>query len=141
MEKLQMKPGGFSNNCKIVALCLVFACFALTACQDEVADQLPVLNTIQAVDADVTTTSATLKGEITILGNQNIVEYGIQLSANFNYSTYTDKKVTTAPAVGQFSVEFTGLNPGTIYYYRAYAIVNTAHIYAPNPLQFTTKAK
>jgi hypothetical protein len=118
---------------------IVVSLMLLTYCKEEAADQLPVLNTIQAADADVTSSTADLKGEITILGNQKIVEYGIQISPSLIFSTYTDKKTSAVAAVGEFTVNFTGLNPNTIYYYRAYAIVNTAHIYAPDPLHFTTK--
>jgi hypothetical protein len=140
METLQLKITRFPKNYRVVILCFIFICF-VSACKQEVADQLPLLNTIQAIDADFTSTTANLKGEIMILGNQDIVEYGIQISANMAFTTYTDKKIVGTPAVGPYTVSFTGLNPNTIYYYRAYAIVNTAHVYAPNPLHFTTKAK
>jgi len=110
-----------------------------SSCKEDTVLIDPVLNSIQAADADITSSTADLKGEITILGNRKIVEYGIQISASMIFTNYTDKKVLTTPVAGQFTVNFTGLIPNTIYYYRAYAIVNTAHIYAPDPLHFTTK--
>jgi len=110
-----------------------------SSCKEDTVLIDPILNSIQAADADITSSTADLKGEITILGNRKIVEYGIQISASMIFTNYTDKKVLTTPVTGQFTVNFTGLIPNTIYYYRAYAIVNTAHIYAPDPLHFTTK--
>lgn len=123
----------------LIVFAILTVLFVLS-CDSEESKQQPVLVTIQVNDADVTSTTATLKGEITILGNYNIIEYGIQISSSMVFSSYTDKKVSSAPAQGQFSVDITGLNPGTTYYYRAYAIVNTAHVYAPDPLHFTTKS-
>jgi hypothetical protein len=99
----------------------------------------PVLTTIQAADADITSTTARLKGEIQILGNQDIREYGIELSKSMIFSSPNRKTVSLPFALGQFELDFTGLDPATMYYYRAYVLINTAHIYSKNALHFTTK--
>jgi len=38
-----------------------------------------------------------------------------------------------------FQVEFTGLKPNTLYYYKAYVTINTAQVYSQNAAHFTTK--
>jgi hypothetical protein len=99
----------------------------------------PVLKTIQAADADITSTTAKLKGEIQILGNKNIIEYGIELSKSQLFTSPIRKSYTTPAVVGPFEVDFTGLDPNTLYYYRAYVVINTAHVYSQESLHFTTK--
>jgi phosphodiesterase/alkaline phosphatase D-like protein len=122
-----------------VAFSLVFILLTFSSCSEK-TDVLPKLNTIQVTDADITSTSAILKGEIQTLGNMNIVEYGIELSKTMTFTTPVNKGFTTSAATGVFQVEFTLLDPNTTYYYKAYAVVNTAHIYSDNKLHFTTKA-
>jgi hypothetical protein len=133
MEKMKigLKPS-------ITAGVILFSLFFVTSCQDEPV-LLPVLNTIQAADANITSTTAKLKGEIQILGNQKIVEYGIEISKSPIFTPPVRKGYTTTPAIGQFEVDFTGLDPNTIYYYKAYTVINTAHVYSQNALNFTTK--
>lgn len=101
----------------------------------------PILNTIQVQDADITSTSAKLKGEITSLGNQKIIEYGIEYSKNMLFDPSTTKGFTTPAVTGVFTVECTNLDPNTLYYYKAYVLINTANVYSQNNLHFTTKAK
>lgn len=118
---------------------LLFSVILLTSCSDE-AVVLPVLNTIQAADADITSTTAKLKGEIVSLGNQKIAEYGIEISKSQLFSSPVRNHLTTPAVAGQFEVDFTGLDPDTRYYYRAYTVINTAHKYSPDYLYFTTKS-
>lgn len=101
----------------------------------------PILNTIQVQDADITSTSANLKGEITNLGNQKILEYGIEYSKSMLFDPAATKAFTTPAVTGVFTVECTGLTPNTMYYYKAYVLINTARVYSQNNLHFTTKAK
>jgi hypothetical protein len=110
----------------------------LTSCSDE-SIVLPKLNTLTAGDTDVTSTTAKLKGEVLVVGNQIIVEYGIELSKSQFFSPSSKKSISGTPPPGNFEVDFTGLDPGTLYYYKAYALINTAEVYSENVKNFTTK--
>jgi len=99
----------------------------------------PKLNTLQTVDTDITGSTALLKGEILRLGDMNITEYGIEISESMYFSSSLAKGYSTAPAIGIFQVEFTDLKPVTTYYFKAYALINTAQVYSINYEQFTTK--
>jgi hypothetical protein len=136
--KLRSASGSFKTGYCLLAV-FVFVIFSMTGCSEK-EDIKPRLNTIAAANADITATSAILKGEITSLGNMNIIEYGVELSANQLFNPYSTKSLTTpAPAVGTYQVEFTGLTPNTLYYYRAYVLINTARVYSQNLEHFTTK--
>jgi hypothetical protein len=115
----------------------MFALF-LSSCSDD-TEILPKLNTIEASDTDITSTTAVLKGEVLSLGNMRLEEYGIELSKNQLFSPSTTKSFDTAPEVGTFQAEFTDLTPNTLYYYKAYIVVNTAQVYSQNREEFTTK--
>ena len=116
----------------------VFTLF-LTSCEEKDDEVLPTLNTITASDADITSTTAVLKGEVLDLGNMRILEYGIELSKTQIFSPSTKGKIDGAPAPGTFEITFTGLTPNTKYYYKAYVLINTADWYSPNVENFTTK--
>lgn len=98
----------------------------------------PVLNNLQPVDSNITSTTAILKGEIQSVGNKLIIEYGIEIT-NTYFSQSLKKGFTTTPVVGIYQVEFTGLEPNTLYYYRAYALINTAYVNPQTAAHFTTK--
>ncbi len=120
----------------------VFFCtliLSLTACTED-PEIFPVLNTLDAESADITETTALLKGEIKTLGNMHIIEYGIEISKNMLFSPSVISGYSTPAEKGIFQVEFSGLDANTLYYYKAYATVNTAQIYSDNRLHFTTKA-
>jgi hypothetical protein len=111
----------------------------LPSCEEKDEDVLPMLNNIEASDADITSTTATLKGEVTDLGNMRILEYGIEISKSQIFSPSTKGKIDGAPAPGTYEIQFTGLTPNTKYYYKAYVLINTAEHYATGYLNFTTK--
>jgi hypothetical protein len=110
----------------------------LASCSDD-SNVEPRLDTKVASDAAITSTTAALKGEFTFLGNMKIIEYGIELSRNQLFSPSQNKGINGAPDLGEFEVNFTGLDPGTVYYFKAYALINTAYVYSKNVEQFTTK--
>jgi len=126
-------------SCRTLLSTLIFAIPVLLISCTEDPDIDPVLNTIQVVDADITSTTAKLKGEIQIVGTKKIIEYGIELSKSQLFTSPVRKSYTTPAAVGTFEADFTGLEPNTIYYYKAYVLINTAHLYSQNALYFTTK--
>jgi hypothetical protein len=110
----------------------------LTACDDDPV-LLPWLSTLKTVDSDITSTSALVKGEITYLGNQKILEYGIEISKSPIFTPSTTKSYTTPAVTGIYQVEFTGLEVSTKYYFKAYVLINTAQVYSQNVENFTTK--
>jgi len=118
---------------------LLFSVSLFTSCSDE-AVVLPVLSVVQVAEADITSTSAKLKGEIISLGNQKIAEYGIEISKSQLFSSPVRNHLNPPAVTGQFEVDFTGLDPDTRYYYRAYTVINTAHKYSPDYLNFITKS-
>ena len=125
---------------KSVSAIFCFMLIAGAACTEK-PETLPKLNVLEAAAADITSTSAVLKGEIQSLGNMKIIEYGIEISKSMLFSASEIRVITTTAVTWIFQVEFTNLEPNTIYYYRAFATVNTAQIYSKDIqyLHFTTK--
>ena len=125
----------------VISLTVLLFMFLLHACVEDPV-YYPVLATFPVVDTDITSTTAKLKAEITDLGNQKIVEYGIEVYKKSITNPVGTKGYQGAPDIGTFEVDFTGLEPNTLYYFRAYALINTANFYSQNALhQFTTKSK
>jgi hypothetical protein len=121
----------------LLAIFFVVA-FITSGCPEDAAVE-PKLGTLPAVDTDITSTSVILKGEILILGNTNIIEYGIEISKSMIFTPAQRKGITTTPVKGVYQIAFTGLDPNTTYYYKAYVLINTANVYSPGYAQFKTK--
>jgi hypothetical protein len=130
-----MRPGEKLIMAIYIVLTLTLS---LTTCTED-SEILPKLNTLEVIDTDVTSTTATLKGEILSLGNMKIIEYGIEYSKSTIFSPSLTKGFATAPVTGVYQVEVTNLEPNTLYYYKAYVLINTANVYSPNYAHFTTK--
>jgi len=135
----QIKKARCLNIISVILLVFVIL-FALKSCSDEPV-LLPILTTLKAADADITDNAAVLKGRITYLGNQKIIEYGIELSKNQLFSPSDTSGIKSTPDTGTFSITFRNLDPGTLYYYKAYVLINTAQVYSQNVEKFTTKVK
>ena len=118
---------------------ILFLLLAFSSCTKNELDVLPKLNTLQASDADITSTSAKLKGDVLVVGNQKITEYGIEMSKSQLCTSPLSQTISGSPGVGTFGVTFTGLAPNTKYYYKAYALINTARVYSELYQNFTTK--
>jgi len=86
--------------------------------------QAPTITTQAA--SDVTPTTATVSGNITDLGAPNPTQHGVCWSTSVNPTTADSKtEEGAAGSTGAFTSIITGLSPGAIYHYRAYA-TNTA---------------
>jgi len=110
----------------------------ITACGEK--DQLiPRLDTLEAIDSDITSATAILKGEFLSLGNMKIEEYGIEYSKSIYFTSSLTTGFNTTPVMGVFQVEVINLEPVTTYYFKAYALVNTARVYSSTYSHFTTK--
>lgn len=112
----------------------------VNSCSDDPV-VLPIFTTLKVNPDDVTTNSAILKGRITYLGNAKIIEYGIELSKNQLFTPSDTNGIKSSPDTGIFAIEFKNLDPGTLYYFKAYVVINTAQLYSQNVEKFTTKSK
>jgi hypothetical protein len=126
------------RNLHLSIMISMIASVLFSACTEDVAI-MPNLNTLPTVTTDIGTTTATLKAEVLVVGNQKIVEYGIEISKSLYFTPAQDKGIAGIPVKGTYQVDFTALEPNTLYYYKAYALINTAYVYSQNYLQFTTK--
>lgn len=110
----------------------------LHSCSDDPV-VMPRLTTLKVNPDDVTASSAILKGRITYLGNAKIIEYGIEVSKNQLFAPSDTNGIKHAPDTGVYAITFKNLDPNTLYYFKAYVVINTAQIYSQNVEKFTTK--
>jgi hypothetical protein len=73
------------------------------------------------IATSITSSAATLGGNVTSDGNATVTERGIVYATTPTPTTSNDK-VAIGTGTGNFSTNVTGLNSGTTYYVRAYAI-------------------
>lgn len=103
--------------------------------------ELTTLNgvpTITTYDAtNITTTSATLGGNVTSDGGFDIIAKGLCWSTN-NNPTIDDLHTTESGGTGTYSFNISGLNEYETYYVRAYAINILGETYYGNEKNFTT---
>ncbi|OFY64903.1 MAG: hypothetical protein A2V64_13505 [Bacteroidetes bacterium RBG_13_43_22] len=111
------KPGGYSVRCL----------------QGE-GQVLPGITTSSI--SDITTTSATSGGNITSDGGASVTARGVCWSTSPGPTT-ANSKTTDGSGTGSFSSSLSGLNPGTLYYVRAYATNSVGTVYG-NEQSFTT---
>lgn len=86
--------------------------------------------------ATITPTGAAVSGEVTADGGGTILERGIVYSTTVN-PTIADGKQVSPGSIGTFSVPLSGLDPNTVYNWRAYATNSKTTSYGDN-MTFTT---
>ena len=96
--------------------------------------EIPTLTT--SALSDITPTSAATGGNVTFNGGVEVTAKGVCWSITENPTTY-NSTTNDGAGVGAFSSNLTGLNPGTLYFVRAFA-VNSAGIAYGTQLHFTT---
>ena len=87
---------------------------------------VPTVRTSSATN--ITSTSATVGGNVTNTGGQPVTERGIVYSTTPNPTT-SSNKMTSGAGTGSYSINLTGLSEGTTYYVRAYAINSNGTAY------------
>lgn len=98
---------------------------------------LPVLTT--AAVTSITATTAACGGNITSDGGFAITARGVVWSASENPTTTSNLGITSDGAgTGSYTSSLTNLQPGTVYYVRAYATNSLGTAYG-NQLSFTTQ--
>ncbi|MGD0583453.1 MAG: hypothetical protein ABR974_10960 [Bacteroidales bacterium] len=131
----------YRSGLKQVILSFIFLSVIIMAACDDTYEQEPIVNTFQVADSNVTATSAKVKGQIQLLGTQQIIEYGIELYKGGITNLVDHKGFNNAATTDTFTVVFTGLDPSTLYYYWAYATVNTTRVHSQTVPHFTTKSQ
>ena len=117
----------------IGSLCILL----LTTCGPKPTLVNPVLATITTTAASaITTTGATLGGNITSDGGAAITERGICINPARNPTT--SNKVVSGSGTGSFTVNKSGLPAGITFYVRAYAI-NSIGVAYGNEVSFITQ--
>ncbi|MBO3273336.1 Ig-like domain-containing protein [Hymenobacter defluvii] len=71
---------------------------------------------------DISSTAATLGGNVTADGGANVIDRGVVYSSTATTPTTSNTKVTIGSGTGSFSQKVSGLTSGTTYYVRSYAI-------------------
>lgn len=83
----------------------------------------------------ITSSSATLGGNVTSIGSSPVTLRGIQYTSSPESESYT--QVNVGSGIGSFSTNVTGLSDATRYYYRAFAINSSGASYG-YLFEFTT---
>ena len=93
---------------------------------------------VSTTATNITQTSATINGSITVTGGINATNYGFNYGKTTGYSS-SMFSANGSFGVGPFSTQITGLNCGTTYHYQAYA-KNTTGYANGSDMTFTTAA-
>lgn len=93
----------------------------------------PVVTTLPVAAADITGTSAHIRGSVTDEGSSPVTEYGFKYSDGFNHT------IMGAGLADNFTADLTGLTPGTTYSFRAFATNSSGTAYGET-VTFTTNA-
>ena len=96
----------------------------------------PEVTTAQVTN--ITQTTATGGGEVVSSGGSTVTERGICWGTSHN-PTVNDSHAASGSGTGSFAVPMTGLQAGTVYYVRAYAI-NAQGVSYGNEVNFTTSS-
>ena len=96
----------------------------------------PTVTTSSAIN--ITTSSATIGGNVTSDGGATVIERGVCYSTSSSNPTTSNSKKSSGSGLGNFTVNLSNLSAGTKYYVRAYAINEIGTSYGPT-ISFTTE--
>ena len=119
------------KNIKLALSFVIIVISSITSCSDDgIPREYPRVKTSDV--NNITTSGATFNGEITLLGNRNIIEYGFVWD-NYEFPTidYSNKiNLGSGIGLGKFTTQLeTSLEKGVIYYVRAYAKTDNFLVY------------
>lgn len=97
--------------------------------------EVPVVETKTATG--IAPISVTLNGNVISNGGASLTERGMLWGETTPITLESNKAISTQVAVGNYSVNVSGLTPGTTYYFKAYA-VNGSGVGYGDQLSFTT---
>jgi uncharacterized protein (TIGR02145 family) len=127
------------KNISLLVFSLITALIAFNTCEKPEREIL--VTTLEALPAEISFTTAILKGEIIDMGSAPIEDHGILISEN-SPPVISNSKVEslgTPSSKGSFQVNAENLNVNTTYYFRAFANVNHENVYADSIKKFKTK--
>ena len=101
------------------------------------SSKLPATVDTDANVTNITSTTATAGGNVTLDGGGTVTERGVVYSANANPTISDGKVAAVSGGTGTFSVNLTGLQPASTYHLRAYAI-NEMGVSYGSDVTFTT---
>jgi len=87
-----------------------------------------VVSISTSITIDITTSTATLGGNISSDGGNTVTERGVVYGLSINPTT-SNTKIQSGDGIGIYSVNVTGLTQGTTYHVRAYAINSNGTFY------------
>ena len=130
----------------MVALAAIIAgVYCFNSCEDlegseptQIQERAPVITTSSFTN--VTSTSATLGGNISDPGVPPYTERGICYSTSSTPTTSNNKTRVSGSGTGSFSTNVTGLTPSTTYYVRAYVITPAGTFYGNQMIAGTTSS-
>jgi len=97
------------------------------SCVKEVPKVVPAISIVTV--SQITATTITSIEAITTDGGDAVINEGVCWSTNPN-PTITDNKINNVASSSDFTTSITGLNPGTTYYVRAFAISSSGTSYS-----------
>ena len=107
----------------------------LTACKDEDVISPVIITDTPSI---ITSSSATLRGAIEVLGNVGIYDYGFAWSKEENPSTQSNAKLLGNEAMlGSFEATIDNLTPSTQYFFRTLVLTSEGVIYGNQQSFFT----
>lgn len=122
-------------------LVILLLCIHMLACKEKVGEIPPTIAPVTVTG--VSANSAKVSSAITKAGNQQIIEHGITLSESETAAEIADPNVKkgsidrTTPTPISFDGSFANLKPSTVYYARAFAILESGPVFTP-PVKFST---
>jgi len=125
-----MKPPVKSS---VIVILLCWTTVYLPSCMKEV--NIPSVTTTNV--SDITQTSVLIGGNVINNGGAEVTTEGICWSKS-EFPTINDEKTTFIAASVSFTINITGLHPGTLYFARAFA-TNSAGMAYGNRVSFTTQ--
>ena len=124
---------------RVFSIVLIIVLILFNTC--EKPERVIQVVTLEVLPAEISFTSATLKGEITDLGPDPVEDHGIMISINANPSIINSNVVSLGQRTskGSFQIEAADLAINTTYYFKAFARTGGKDILAAIPRQFKTR--